>query len=50
MTVSQSKKHADMRDPFFLLRTRHQRPRRRAAKSRDELAPPCMSGKEHGEG
>jgi hypothetical protein len=31
-----------------LLRARSERPRRRrAAEQRDELAPPCMSGKEH---
>jgi len=33
-----------------LLRARQQWPSRRATKSRDELAPPCMSGKEHAEG
>jgi hypothetical protein len=34
-----------------LLRARRERPRRRrATEQRDELAPPCMSGKEHCEG
>ena len=34
-----------------LLRPRHERPcSRRAAEQRDELAPPCMSEKEHCEG
>ena len=33
-----------------LLRARRERPRRRAAEQRNELAPPCMSGKEHCEG
>src|SRR5262249_46832577 len=31
------------------LRPRRERPRSRAAKQRDELAPPCMTGKEHTE-
>src|SRR5262249_35041136 len=33
-----------------LLRARRERTRGRAAEQRDELAPPCMSGKEHCEG
>ena len=32
------------------LRVCRERPRRRLAKPRDELPPPCMSGKEHSEG
>src|SRR5262249_16635744 len=30
-----------------LLRPRRERPRRRGSEQRDELAPPCMSRKEH---
>src|SRR5262249_19592116 len=33
-----------------LLRARRERPRRGSAEKRDELAPPCMSRKEHCEG
>src|SRR5262249_22465498 len=39
----------DHRQPR-LLRARREWPRGRAAEQRDELAPPCMSGKEHCEG
>jgi hypothetical protein len=43
--------HADPPHPIGLLCVRRQRPRsRRAAEERDELAAPCMSGKEHCEG
>src|SRR5262245_58223555 len=42
---------ADTRDLRRLLRAGRERPRsRRAAEQRDELAPSCMSGKEHCEG
>jgi hypothetical protein len=33
-----------------LLRARRERPRRCTADQRDELAPPCMTRKEHSEG
>ena len=36
--------------PGLLLRARRERPCRRAAEQRDELAAPCMSGKQHSEG
>ena len=37
--------------PLTLLRPRRERPRQgRTAEQRDELAAPCMSGKEHCEG
>ena len=40
--------HTDAPHTLALLRTRAERPRcRRAAEKRDELAPPCMSGKQH---
>jgi hypothetical protein len=42
---------ADPPDPLaLLLRARRERPRRGSAKQSDELAAPCMSGKEHCEG
>ena len=42
---------ADAPHALGLLRARGQRPsRRRAAEQRDELAAPCMSGKQHSEG
>ena len=42
--------HADAPHPVALLLARRERPRRRRADQRDELAAPCMSGKEHCEG
>ena len=43
--------HADAPHALALLRARRERPRRRrAAEQRDELAAPCMSGKQHSEG
>jgi hypothetical protein len=40
-----------MRRALALLRTRRERPRHsRAADQRDEVAAPCMSGKQHSEG
>ncbi len=43
--------YAETPHALALLRPRRQRPsRRRAAYDRDELAAPCMTGKEHCEG
>jgi hypothetical protein len=36
-------------DEASMLRARCERPRRRAAQEPDELAAPCMSGKQHSE-
>src|SRR5215468_23528 len=49
--VVRSPVHEDTNPPrtFWLLRTRRQRPRRRAAEKRDEVAPLCMTRKEHTE-
>src|SRR3954451_14401824 len=45
---SQTREHADAPHALALLRTRRARPRNcLAAEERDELPPPCMSGKEH---
>jgi hypothetical protein len=40
----------DAPHPLGLLRARRDRPRHRAAERCDELAPLCMTGKEHCEG
>src|SRR5262249_32621020 len=45
--VGDPAQHADPSCRTGLLRTRRKRPSRRAAEQRDELAPPCMSGKQH---
>jgi hypothetical protein len=42
--------HADPAHRVRLLRARRERLRGRAAEQRDELAAPCMSGKQHSEG
>jgi hypothetical protein len=39
--------HADPPHPVRLLRPRRERPSSRAAEQRYELAPLCMTGKEH---
>jgi len=45
------REHADAPTALRLLRARSERPRHcRAAEQRDELAPSCMSRKEHCEG
>ncbi len=49
-SASQVHEHADAPHPLALLRPRRERPRRRAAEQRDELAPFCMTRKEHCEG
>jgi hypothetical protein len=46
--VGDSDDQADPPHPLRLLRARRERPRsRRAAEHRDEVAAPCMTGKEH---
>ncbi len=51
IVLGQVHEHTDAPHPLDRLRARRQRPRgRRAAEQRDELAAPCMSGKQHSEG
>jgi hypothetical protein len=47
---SQIDEHANAPHPLALLRPRRERPSRRAAEQRDELAALCMTGEEHCEG
>jgi len=42
--------HADAPHPLALLSACCERPHRDAAKKHDELAPPCMSRKQHSDG
>src|SRR6516225_2560115 len=51
IALHKAHEHADQPYPVRLLRTREKRPcNRGATKERNELAPPCMSRKQHSEG
>ena len=51
VTFGEYRQHTDPPHALGLLRARRVRPtHRRTAEERDEIAPPCMSGKEQGEG